>query len=256
MDIPDSTTLKRCSKCGEYFPADKAHFNANKTNVDGLSTYCKECHKQYAREWYQRDKERLKEKARQYYSEHKEQAANSRKRWAENNRERKADTDKAWYEANRDRRHATWKRWYDENREWQSEQNRRRYIENKDRYAEAGREWYQKNRDDVRRRSRQWAKDNPDKRRAQHHARRARKVGNGGTYTAADLAAIRTAQTDKRGRLICWACGKPIIDAPHLDHWIPLKHGGRNDAGNLHFMHAECNTRKNAKHPTEIGRLL
>jgi 5-methylcytosine-specific restriction endonuclease McrA len=91
---------------------------------------------------------------------------------------------------------------------------------------------------------------------AAEHRRRAHMAGAGGTYTRADLAAIRAAQTDKRGRLICWRCGKPIKDTPHLDHWIPLSRGGSNDPGNLHYMHASCNQLKGSKHPTEIGRLI
>ena len=84
-----------------------------------------------------------------------------------------------------------------------------------------------------------------------------------------DLDAIRKAQTDRHGRLICWACGYPIVgnepppifpDAAHLpshvDHWVPLKHDGSNDAGNLHIMHGICNLKKGSKHPMEIGRLL
>jgi 5-methylcytosine-specific restriction endonuclease McrA len=91
---------------------------------------------------------------------------------------------------------------------------------------------------------------------ASNHRRRARKLATGGTFTTADLDAIRAAQTDKRGRLICWRCGKPIKGTPELDHWIPIARGGRNDAGNLHYMHATCNRNKGAKLPTEIGRLI
>jgi hypothetical protein len=94
-------------------------------------------------------------------------------------------------------------------------------------------------------------------RRASNHNRRARKQITGGTRTAADdLSAIRAAQTDKKGRLICWRCNKPIKETPHLDHWIPLDKGGSNDPGNLHYMHATCNLTKSAKHPFELGVLL
>jgi hypothetical protein len=99
--------------------------------------------------------------------------------------------------------------------------------------------------------------------------RRARVMNAEGTYTPDDLKAIRAAQTDRRGRLICWACEYPIIGdeppphrpngarlPPHLDHWIPLRHGGRNDAGNLHYMHGVCNLSKSDKMPAELGRLL
>lgn len=132
------------------------------------------------------------------------------------------------------------------------------YQENKQRYNEYYAEYRRKY---------------PEKRRAatigHNHKRRAKKRGNGGTYTAKDLAAVRASQTDKHGRLICWKCCKPIIGneppphlpngsrvPPALDHWIPLDKGGSNDAGNLHYMHGLCNMSKGAKMPHEIGRLL
>jgi 5-methylcytosine-specific restriction endonuclease McrA len=92
--------------------------------------------------------------------------------------------------------------------------------------------------------------------RARSLRRRARMQGADGTFSADELAAIREAQTDNRGRLICWRCGKPIKGTPHLDHWIPVAKGGTNSAGNLHYMHARCNLSKGAKMPTEIGRLI
>jgi 5-methylcytosine-specific restriction endonuclease McrA len=88
------------------------------------------------------------------------------------------------------------------------------------------------------------------------HRRRARKASTQGSFDLSDLVAIRAAQTDKKGRLICWRCGKPIKGTPELDHWIPIAKGGRNDAGNLHYMHRTCNRSKHAKMPTEIGRLI
>jgi hypothetical protein len=100
----------------------------------------------------------------------------------------------------------------------------------------------------------------PDKRKAASdhgkHNRRARRRHASGTITKADIDAIRASQTDKRGRLICWRCNKPITGTPHLDHWIPLALGGTNGPGNLHYMHGLCNMSKGAKHPTEIGRLI
>jgi 5-methylcytosine-specific restriction endonuclease McrA len=95
-----------------------------------------------------------------------------------------------------------------------------------------------------------------DNRKANGHRRRAREMNAAGSVTENDYRVIRAGQTDKKGRLICWRCGKPITDTPHVDHWIPLSKGGSNDAGNLRYMHANCNISKGAKMPAEIGRLL
>jgi 5-methylcytosine-specific restriction endonuclease McrA len=86
--------------------------------------------------------------------------------------------------------------------------------------------------------------------------RRAYTEQQRGSASAAELRAVRKAQTDKHGRLRCWICGEPIDDVPHLDHFMPLRHGGAHDAGNLHYTHGHCNMSKGDKLPTEIGRLL
>jgi hypothetical protein len=142
------------------------------------------------------------------------------------------------------------------NREWR-ENNRERTRENARRGSAAYRD---RNRDKVRERDREFMRkmrvENPDYIRLIRHKSRANRRKATGSHTVADLVAVRAAQTDAKGRLICWECGKPIRGTPHLDHWIPLAKGGTNDAGNLHYMHAKCNMKKNAKMPTEIGRLI
>ena len=155
------------------------------------------------------------------------------------------------------------------NAERKHEYNQEYYRGNIEHIRESQREYYQENIEHIRNYRRKNADHISEQRReysqtpggktartaAEHHYR-ARKKDTGGSFTAADLAAIRAAQTDRRGRLICWRCNKPITDTPHLDHWIPLKHGGANSAGNLHYMHAKCNLTKHSKHPTELGRLI
>jgi hypothetical protein len=86
---------------------------------------------------------------------------------------------------------------------------------------------------------------------------RSRKANASGVHTADDLIAIRAAQTDKRGRLRCWWCGKSIIDTPHLDHKMPLARGGSNGSENLCYSCGPCNCSKSAKTPAEYaGRLI
>lgn len=87
--------------------------------------------------------------------------------------------------------------------------------------------------------------------------RRARKRGNGGTHTAADIELVRKGQTNRKGKLICWWCDEPIEGAYHIDHRIPLSRGGTNDAGNLCLAHPTCNVKKHNKLPSEYnGRLI
>lgn len=88
------------------------------------------------------------------------------------------------------------------------------------------------------------------------HNRRARIRNASGTHTASDIAAIRAAQTDRKGHLRCWWCSAVITDY-HVDHKIPLSRGGSNSADNLCLACPTCNLRKNAQTPAEFaGRLI
>jgi 5-methylcytosine-specific restriction endonuclease McrA len=207
MDIPDLTTFKRCSKCGEVKPRDA--FSRDKYNPDGRQYKCKACANEY--------RAANRERRREYDREYRIANAEHIREYFAANRERKREYDREYNATNAEHIHA-----------------RNREYGRKYRQTSAGKSI------NI----------------AKSHRRRARKAGNGGTYTSEDLAAIRAAQTDRKGRLICWRCGKPIKDTPHLDHWQPLKHGGPNSAGNLHYMHWKCNLSKGTKLPTEIGRLL
>jgi 5-methylcytosine-specific restriction endonuclease McrA len=109
----------------------------------------------------------------------------------------------------------------------------------------------------VREYDRQYKADHAEEERERKHARRAREISAPGTHTAADLRLQARAQTDKRGRLICWWCGKPIKGTYHADHRIPLDRGGSNWPENIVIAHAKCNLSKGTKLPGEFnGRLL
>lgn len=167
---------------------------------------------------------------------------------------------KLWREKYPDRAKASGKAYRDANKERIAAKDKAYrsawYAKNKERHSASMRSWYEKNKEHHAEYGKAWSAANQDKRNASQHRRRARKQEVGGSFTDADLTAIRAAQTDNQGRLICWRCGKPIKDTPHLDHWIPLDKGGPNSAGNIHYMHAKCNLTKHAKYPTEIGRLI
>lgn len=250
MDTPNDTTLKQCAKCGEWKPRD--HFHAHKGSKDGLVARCKPCACENTRNWRKANLERAREKARL-----------SRQA----NLEQRREADRVYYKANREKRLEYINQWREDNPDYARNYSRLYRKENPDKVRDTKLRIYEQNAEEIREyqrnyrrehadKIRRYRKNNVDKSHINCHRRRARIAGNGGNCTAADLAAIRAAQTDKAGRLICWHCGKPIKGKPDLDHWIPLKHGGPSDAVNMHYMHARCNRSKGAKMPTEIGRLL
>jgi hypothetical protein len=65
--------MKRCTKCGVEKPKDS--FNKQSRQKDGLSSWCKDC----CREYRQQNKSRSKEYQRQYYREHTEYKREVRK---------------------------------------------------------------------------------------------------------------------------------------------------------------------------------
>lgn len=130
---------------------------------------------------------------------------------------------------------------------------RKRNVERRKAYNN---KWNAEHREHVRATEKAYKQRRPEVRQGIKARRRDLDRAAEESVSTADLAAIRAAQTDKKGRLICWKCGEPITETPHLDHWIPMKRGGPSNPGNLHYMHAHCNLTKSAKHPTEIGRLL
>ena len=234
-----TATDRKCTTCGEVKPANTEFFYMKKSGL--LESVCIPCCRNRAAEY------------------------------AINNREKRSNYERGYREANRDQVRDRRREYYEKNQEELKEYSRQYRKEHKEKVTSYNKAYREVNREKIARTNqkyriehraeladlfRVWAKNNPDKIRANLHRRRTRKLGNGGSCTSDELSAIRAAQTDKQGRLICWRCGKPIKETPHLDHWIPLDKEGSNGAGNLHYMHVRCNLTKAAKHPTEIGRLI
>jgi hypothetical protein len=218
------STVKHCPKCGNVYPATAEYFYMF---PDGRPHYtCKECQKSASQSYRDANPDRVKAYDERYRKEHRERRKQNQKRYANKYPERKKEAYKKWLEANPEKKRESDKAWRRNNRARRTAQTKI------------------------------WRRNNPDKYHAIQYRRRARLLGNGGACTSDDLAAIRAAQTDKRGRLICWDCGKPIKGTPDLDHWISLSEGGTSDPGNLHYMHATCNRSKGAKHPHDMGRLI
>lgn len=220
MATPDSTTFKRCTKCQTEYPATSEYFRKCASCRNGLTARCKKCMDQENRDYNAANREKIAEKQRAYYTENREAIkANARKHYAEN-KARHIQTANEWRAANPDKVRAT------------------------------QRKWSTNNPDKERQKVKNWRAANPDKRRAQAHRRRALEKLSGGTFTAADIEAIRLAQGNR-----CYICKKELTKF-HIDHFIPVALGGTNDPGNLRLACPHCNQSKNAKHPHDLGILI
>ena len=94
--------------------------------------------------------------------------------------------------------------------------------------------------------TKEWKQLHPDQVRIQIHNRRARKLGNMGSYTKTQLKELFEKQ---EGR--CYYCSKLLYSSfknwPHIDHVTPLIRGGSNDISNIVYACADCNLTKNNK---------
>ena len=247
MDTPDSTTLKRCTKCGET--KSLGMFPFSKQSKDGHKPHCKACNSAYQRE---------------YAKTHKEQRRAYDAIWRDKNRESEHARFADYRERNRDRLRAKGRADYEANKDKQAEYRSRPEIKARKTAYDKARYWadpeYSRY---VRRQYRvkypERVAESDKKKRADRTRRlpiernmRALRAGAPGKHTAEDIALQMKSQRGK-----CWWCGKWIVGKYHVDHRVPIARGGSNGPGNLVISCPTCNLRKHDKLPQEWnGRLL
>lgn len=207
MDTPDLTTLKRCTKCGEF--KTREEFSRNKNAKDGLQNQCKACNRGYAIA----NKERISERARKY------RAAN---------KERQAEYSRAHYIANKERvaeRNAA-------NKDHRAKYKRDWHAAHKEHAAEYHRKYAQTHNESITEQVRKYRQTTIGKvlQKAATNRRRARKRALLGTMTGADWQIA----LDYFGGH-CAVCGRPpgIWHTLSADHWIPLSKGGPTTPDNI-----------------------
>lgn len=232
------------------------------------------------RHWEQANREKINQRNRELRQENPDRYRSYSRKWAAANPDKVRAIQKRWLTKNRDKARSSVRRSYWKHREKRLEKDRRYREKNPEKRREAWQNWYAVNAENVREKARERSKtpEGKDVRRkylaanaerirernrnfyqtpegkarqaAYAHNRRARKSSAGGTFTSADIEAIRKAQNNR-----CYLCGKKLKNY-HVDHFIPLALGGTNDAGNLRLACPKCNMSKSAKHPFELGILL
>src|SRR6266705_5616843 len=217
--------MKQCSSCKQFFPATPQFFSRCKGHKDGLQSLCKPCTKEYKKQHYQANKERISKKQKAYGATHKEQQRKRMERYMVTHRE-----DYLAYH----------KEYYIDRRDQTLEQMKQHYVMHNER---------------IRARVRRYEKTPQGRRvaRAHWHRYRAQKKASIGTYTAQDIYEQHERQ---KGR--CYWCHKKLVEY-HIDHVIPLSRGGSNAPDNLVLACPTCNMRKAARLPSEWpegGRLL
>lgn len=243
IDSTPENPTKKCSRCGQEFPATTEYFAPRKRRGQtGLAYECRECKNKEQAKYRNSHREILKEKARIY---------RSTPEYKERQKQYNARPD---VKAKRNEYFRRWTKTPEGRKKRREEKAKYRQTHKKEIALQNASHREQRRAYDVRR------GQTPERKayyKKADHKRRTQKLQAGGSFTTSELQAVIAAHTNpKTGELICAWCGKPIKGQYHLDHWIPLSKGGTNEAGNLRIMHPKCNLKKNAKLPSELGRLL
>ena len=93
---------KICSKCGEEKPATTEYFRKAKANKDGLMRQCKDCTKEYYKQYRKENKEKLKEHKKQWRQENKEYYLEYNKQYYKENKEKIKEYLKQWRQENKE----------------------------------------------------------------------------------------------------------------------------------------------------------
>lgn len=93
------------------------------------------------------------------------------------------------------------------------------------------------NKDKVNKTIQDWNQKNPDKKREYKHRYRARKVGNGGSFTVQEWHEL----CEKYGNK-CLCCGEQ--KSLTADHVLPVFRGGTSNIDNIQPLCSSCNSRK------------
>jgi len=208
--------FKRCTKCGNEYPATAEYFYRNKTFNDGLHFQCKKCrnkyqvkynveHRQEIKQWRDEHYEDRRRKKSQYNTEHREERKQNKARW-----------------------HA-------EHREEQRQVSARYNTEH---------------REEIK----QWRKNHKDKSRAVTHRRMARKRSLPNTISSKDIAYALEYFNNRCA--VCGRPLNGLWHTGALDHWIPLASPDcpgsipENEVPLCHGMEG-CNNSKCDRDPVE-----
>lgn len=102
--------MKTCTKCKVEKP--ETEFWKNKTTIDGLGLWCKECKKKLDKECYKNNSEKICEKRKEYYKNNREKILDQNKKYCNDNLKKRNEYKKEWYKNNREKV-IKWRREYD-----------------------------------------------------------------------------------------------------------------------------------------------
>ena len=215
--------MKTCSQCNET--KELSEFYNAVGNKDGLKTECKDC---------------TKATVKRYRLANPEKVAARLKTWNLANKEKVAARGRLYYRTNVEEIKAKDKAYYNANAEEIKAHKRAQYHANTEETKARNRAYYHANAEEIKAQKKAWGRANPDKIAAKWAKRKARKAGNGGSFTGEEWADLK-AYFDYQ--CLCCRIAEPEINLT-VDHVIPIVHGGTSDIGNIQPLCRSCNSSK------------
>lgn len=216
-----NTPLKRCTKCGNEFPATTEYFYRKDSNTPvRLRPNCKLCHSEQVKLTRDPDKRREYER-----------------KWAANNKEKRRRSSREW-----------------RNRNIEEQRKRERAVKRNDpNHSKRARDWEKKNPEKKKENRREYAKNNRDKLKSILNRYVARKRSLADDFSEDDW---QFALNYFNG--CCAVCGRSagFWHTLAMDHWVPLNNPDcpgtipRNIIPLCHGVDG-CNNSKHDKSPHE-----
>lgn len=212
---------KRCSKCGATKPILDFY-------KQGRAAYCIPCEKQYKREHYLANADRIKAKSAQ---------------WNAENPERKSETNKEWRKVNHERCLANARQWVERNQAKRKDIYTKSRLTNIESYRDREARYREQNREQCNKRTSFWKRLNKEKLTFYFHRRRAATLQAMPSWANEDAIF----EVFKRAQELTAETG--VLH--HVDHIVPLLSGlvcGLHCEANLRVIPASENLKKNNRY--------
>jgi len=213
------TQTKICTTCNKE--KELLLFSKDKSTNDGLCYKCKECTKEYKK---------------QYKINNRETIAIGNKKYRENNLNKVKETKRIHYI---------------KHKEYIRKKHKEYYIKNAGDIQNKAKEYRDENKEKIR----EYAKTESSKNSMRNSRHKRRSITKKGDVTTKQISDLRN------NAKICYWCNESLKNKEvHIDHYIPLSKGGEHTISNLVISCFTCNLKKHAKDPIDfansIGRLF
>jgi len=175
-----------------------------------------------------------KEYDREYYLKNRERLCERQREWSKNNKEEKARRDRLYYENNKEEKTEYNRKFYsdEKNREHKREKDRDYALKNREKALVRAKNYYENNKEHCKLNA-----------KINKHRYRALEKKSPGSHTRKEIEEILVSQNYR-----CVVCGSDLtVERRHLDHIQPLSRGGCNCKYNLQWLCEPCNLSKNDK---------